>query len=245
LHYPVITLAEADSTNDYAIAIASNIKPQEGTIVITENQTRGRGLENNYWESEPGKNLTFSVILYPSLPPDKQFDFNKAIALAVYSVVSSYLPTENVSIKWPNDIYVGDRKICGILIQNSVTGNRFDYVIAGIGLNVNQLIFKSNAPNPVSLSMLTGLNYNLNNLLEEISDTLMDNYYSIGNLYAKSLLREYDSALYRLNQWHNYILENEMLTARIIGTTHYGQLQLELKNGKMVYCDLKQVKYIL
>ena len=122
----IIQLEKVPSTNDYALKLLSKSTPEEGTIISTNSQTMGKGLAGNGWESQAGKNLTISIILKPSfLNPSKQFYISKIIALAVHEFLSGQL--KNVRIKWPNDIYVNNDKIAGILIENSVIGNNFEY----------------------------------------------------------------------------------------------------------------------
>jgi len=172
----IIRLPETKSTNSYAIELLKQDRPKEGSVVITDHQTHGKGTDTNTWESEKGKNLTFSLILYPALGADQQFILNKAISLGIYDFLISILPNHKVSIKWPNDLYIGDKKACGILIQNSVLGNKLEYMVAGIGLNVNQILFTSNAPNPISLKMASGLDYNLDEYIQKLPTLIFNNY---------------------------------------------------------------------
>jgi len=147
---------------------------RHGTVVITDHQTAGRGQRGNSWEASPGENLTFSLFIKPDgMAARDQFYISEAVALGITDVLNTLLSDNVVAIKWPNDIYVDDRKICGILIENSLTGSFIGYSIAGIGLNVNQRSFYSDAPNPVSLAMLTGLKYDLAELLDRVVDATL------------------------------------------------------------------------
>ena len=168
----VIMLPEAGSTNS-ELARRADALPH-GAVVLTHRQTAGRGQRGNSWEAEPGKNLTFSRLLRPEgVEAARQFEVSEAVALGVARVLARELPDDEVSVKWPNDIYVGDRKICGILIENVVSGRSLSRSIAGIGVNVNQLEFRSDAPNPVSLARLTGREYDLERLLFDIRDEIL------------------------------------------------------------------------
>lgn len=240
-----IRLPETESTNDYALALLSRNRPDSSCVIIADYQTQGKGTDTNTWESEKGKNLTFSLILFPEFAADKQFILNKALALGIADFVKTKLPNHRVSIKWPNDIYVDDKKICGILFQNSVVGNRLDYVVAGIGLNVNQTTFKSNAPNPVSLKMLSELDYNTETELDDLLNSIFEKYDQISVKDESQIEGEYHAILYRLMEWHNFIVKDSMVRARITGTNSYGQLLLETETAQLLTCDMKEVKFII
>lgn len=240
----IIRLSETESTNSYAIRLLSQQHPEEGTVILTGNQTKGKGLDKNSWESEKGKNLTFSLILYPEFLADRQFILNKAISLGIYDFLSAHLPGQKVTIKWPNDIYVGDKKACGILIQNSVIGNRFDYVVVGIGLNVNQTQFLSDAPNPVSMKAASGKEYDLDSLLEKLLDSVLKRYAQVKPETSSTIETDYHKSLYRAMEWHTYLVKNAEITARITGTNEFGQLMLETETGEVLVCDLKEVKFV-
>lgn len=241
----IIRLPETQSTNSIAIEILSKDRPEEGCVIIADHQTAGKGTDTNSWESERGKNLTFSLILYPSIAADQQFLLNKAISLGIYDFMVAELSGHKVSIKWPNDIYVEDKKACGILIQNSVMGDKLDYMVIGIGLNVNQTFFTSNAPNPVSMKMISGLDYNLEDLLQKLLHSIFDRYTSIRPATTGKIENDYQSALYRLGEWHEYMVKGTKSNSRIKGTSVYGQLVLENETGETVICDLKEVQFII
>ncbi|MDE7180460.1 MAG: biotin--[acetyl-CoA-carboxylase] ligase [Muribaculaceae bacterium] len=148
-----VILEEVDSTNSYVTRHAATLADM--TMVLAESQTAGRGQRGNSWESEPGRNLTATLFWRPSgVAPRQQFAISEATALAVVD----WLAFEGVEakVKWPNDIYVADRKICGILIEHSLTASSIDHSRIGFGVNINQREFHSDAPNPVSLVQLTG-----------------------------------------------------------------------------------------
>jgi len=241
----IIRIPETESTNTYAVKLISQQRPENGCVIITDDQTKGRGQDTSSWESEKGKNLTFSIVFYPGFTADHQFVFNKAISSGICDFLKAELPEHTINIKWPNDIYIGDKKACGILIQNSVIGNKLDYVVVGIGLNVNQTVFKSNAPNPISLKMITDIEYDLDIVLEKLLKYIFNRYLQVKPETKQIIENEYHKTLYRLMEWHEYLINNNIVTARIAGTNEYGQLLLETKSGEVLVCDLKEVKFIL
>lgn len=172
----LITLETVDSTNAWLRRqMADGAQLRHMTVVSATEQTAGRGQRGNSWEAEPGMNLTFSLLLRPrEVPAADQFAISEAVALAVAEAVAPLLPAEcqPVEVKWPNDIYVGNRKLAGILIENSLTGRMIDWSIAGVGINVNQRRFVSDAPNPVSVANLTGSTHELRSLLQAFADAL-------------------------------------------------------------------------
>ena len=241
----IIRLPEIKSTNSYAIELLSKERPTEGCVIITDHQTAGKGTDTNTWESEKGKNLTFSLILYPALAADQQFILNKAVALGIYEFLRAELPGHRVSIKWPNDLCIVDKKICGILIQNSVTGNKLEYMVVGIGLNVNQTLFTSDAPNPVSMKMVTGTEFNLDEILQKLLHSIFLRYTHCNPRTTRKIESEYLTALYRLEEWHDYLVKGVKVHSKITGTNAYGQLLLENQTGETIVCDLKEVKFII
>ena len=240
----IIRLSKAKSTNSYAIEILSKDHPEEGSVFITDNQTQGKGTDTNTWESEKGKNLTFSLILYPTLEADQQALLNKALSLGIYDFLTTVLPNRKISIKWPNDLYIEDSKVCGILVQNSVIGNKLEYVVAGIGLNVNQMLFTSDAPNPISLKMVTGIEYRLNKILHELLHSIFERYIFTAPGSIRRIETDYQKALYRMMEWHEYLVKGIKVFSRITGTNAYGQLLLENEAGDILICGLKEVTFL-
>ncbi len=174
-----------------------------GTVVSTACQTAGRGQRGNSWEAEPGKNLTFSILLRPAgMHAARQFELSMLVALAIADVVDRRFAAagiaERTTVKWPNDIYVGDKKICGTLIENKLSGAEIERAIAGVGLDVNQLVFTSDAPNPVSMIHYLGTETPLRPLLEEVCEEIMSRcaaYTAAGD--ANALLQSFKDKLYR------------------------------------------------
>lgn len=195
LHFPAL-----GSTNVYAQELLAKSKPSEGTVISTFNQLDGRGQIGSSWESAPDKNITMSLILYPRfLPIVKQFELNQVISLAVSDFISDQLEKE-IKIKWPNDIYIGDRKVAGILIQNTISTQRIQASIAGIGINVNQTDFPADIPNPTSLKLETGKGFELDILLSELCYFLENRYLQLRQGKSTQFKEEYLLKLYRYNE---------------------------------------------
>lgn len=190
-----ILLEEVDSTNSYVSRHAGELPNM--TMVIAGSQTAGRGQRGNSWESEPGLNLTATLLMHPrDLEPRLQFSISEAVALAV----ADYLRSEGVPamVKWPNDIYVGDSKICGILIEHSVTAAAIDHSRIGFGLNVNQTEFRSDAPNPVSMAMLTGTERDISRVAAAMGVMLQQRLEKVSTPEGRlSLHRDFKERLWR------------------------------------------------
>lgn len=241
--FPLIHISETNSTNSYLQALCAKEKVEEMTTVITDFQTSGRGQRGNSWESEPGKNLLFSFVLFPEfLEARRQFLISQIVSLAIKEELDNY--TSDISIKWPNDIYWKDKKICGILIEHELMGKTICQSIAGIGININQSIFHGSAPNPVSLQQITGKEYNL----KEILDRLMEHV----KAYYELLLREqneliasrYAQALYRKEGFHLYKDAEGEFTAELIKTESDGRLILKDEKGRERGYLFKEVEYL-
>ena len=163
-----------DSTNKYLQNLLEECVDIVDNVVVTEFQSSGRGQGKNVWESEAGKNLLFSLALDMScLKAENQFLLTQMVSVTMIDVLKKYLPEESLFIKWPNDIYFNNKKIAGILIKNEIKGMMLGTSIIGIGLNVNQTSFDENLPNPISMKMITGNDYDLEAILIEICETLL------------------------------------------------------------------------
>ncbi len=241
----IIILESATSTNAVAQQMLQSNKMPEGSVIITHHQTNGKGLGTNAWESEPRKNLTFSIVLYPTVSIEAQFYLNKSIALGIYDYVKAEAGMGTVKIKWPNDIYVNRKKICGILIENAINSTHIEHCIVGIGININQQIFLSNAPNPVSLSNITGKTYNLDCELHKVLNFIEKRYINFGRKKYDEINNEYVSCLFRLNEMHDYIIHEKTVKASITGVTKYGALLLTDTAGKTWECGVKEIRFLL
>lgn len=239
----IISEEQLPSTNTYAIRMLSTEKPPEGTIIRTGFQSAGRGQPGNSWESGKDKNLLFSIILYPDMiTPAEQFIVSMTLSLGIRDFVARH--TEGSCIKWPNDIYVKDDKIAGILIEGSTIGEKIQYMVAGIGLNINQERFLSNAPNPVSLKQITGIEYDLSNCLSDLSRDLDVRYRSLREGKAEDIKREYHSRLYRSGIWVQFADAGGPFTGMIGNVAADGRLSIKKKTGETGYYYFKEVEFI-
>ncbi len=238
----VIRLEEAASTNSYLLQLSAKQNLPEGTAVVADNQTRGRGQGDNSWESAPGRNLTFSIILYPrTVKGADQFLLSKTAALAVRDFAVRRV--SDVSVKWPNDVYVGERKIAGILIENFIEGAYLTRSVIGIGLNVNQEEFHGDAPNPVSLRQLTGCVYDLAACLEELVESIADRYGMIAGR-RDQLHTDYLQYLYRAGKLCKYAADGEIFEAVVTGVNKYGMIEMTTSENKRKTFAFKEVRFL-
>ena len=238
-----IVLKETDSTNNYAKQLIAD-KEEEGTVVLAHWQKNGKGQQGNFWESDPHKNLLFSLILYPNfLEAGKQFYLSKIVSLALAKVLSTKV--KDVTVKWPNDIYVGTKKIAGILIENTIKGTSLDSSLIGIGLNLNQEKFTSDAPNPISLKQLTEKEYVVEEVLNEFVAAFNPLFDKLKSRSFSEIDEAYFSALFRNKEWCLYRKYGKEFEARITGIGEFGQLQLEGKSGAISEFMFKEVEFVL
>lgn len=241
-NYSFTELSEVTSTNTYVENLLKNTHLAEGSVVYTLNQTAGRGLENNRWESEPGKNLTATIVLYPEfLDASYQFYLTIILSLSTCDTVNYFIGNEESCIKWPNDIYHNVRKIAGILVKNEVMGKGISKTIAGIGLNVNQTHFKE-APNATSLKLITNTDIKVQDVLSKWHETVARYYHQLQN-NAEDMMEQYLSRMYLKGKEAEYLIRGEKVYATITGVDPYGRLLLETRNGKQFVCSLKEVVF--
>ncbi len=240
--FTISEIAEIDSTNKYAEKFINSGTITEGSVIYTHKQTAGIGQAGNTWESEPFMNLTASMVLYPVfLIPAHQFYLTMVVSLAVCDTVDFFLDDEHAEVKWPNDIYCGNRKIAGLLIKNQVMGTEISTSIVGLGLNINQTVFR-NAPNATSLKLLTGSNFEIEKVLSKWHSTVAE-YYDMLKSNRKELYRRYLSKLYLKDIKANYLIDGEEVTATITGIGIHGQLVLTDNQGKRYECGLKDIVF--
>ena len=231
--------------------------------IRTDFQTAGRGQAGNSWESEKGKNLLFSTLLrYPEMEAADQWRLSMLVAVAVREAIASILSPlasrlSPITIKWPNDIYYNDQKLVGILIENTLSGRQIAYTIAGVGINVNQTQWLSNAPNPVSMKQITGEEYDVENLLNAFLEAIQ----RWETASTEQLREEYIRHLYRRTGWHSY-MEREVsvaptniqlsaqaadgvFLAQWVDITPQGEWVLRLKSGEEKRYHFKQVRFVL
>ena len=240
MEFKVIHIDETDSTNGYFREIPCH--SDANMVVVAEYQTAGKGCGSNSWESERGKNLTFSVLLHPTEIRAKwQFRISEAVSVALCETLERHSGAQEVTIKWPNDIYVGDRKICGILIENRLKGSTIIDSIVGIGLNVNQRVFLSNAPNPVSIYQLTGEETDREALLETFLRELPKAF----EMEPASLAEAYLSRLYRREGMHRFQDSQGVFEAKVLNVLDDGRLVLLDTEGKARMYAFKEVQFCI
>ncbi len=248
-----INLPKVDSTNSFVREMIA----EEGTgrcvsasalpgftLVVADEQTAGRGQQGNSWEAEKGKNLLFSLLCHPEfVRPSRQFLLSQCIALAVRNALSQYV--DGVEVKWPNDIYVGDKKISGTLIECDLMGKSISTCIIGTGVNINQDVFRSDAPNPVSLKQLTGKEHDREEVLSDIMNGFAELYDRLRSGEEDEIRREYMQCLYRREGMHRYADVRGEFMAEIAEVEPTGHLQLRFENGNVVRYEFKEVKFVL
>lgn len=240
----VVKLQVVQSTNNYASQAVMTKRPEEGTVYVAGKQLEGRGQLKNTWESEGGKNLTLSMVLYPEFVAiQDQFIISKAISLGVADFLRQFV--SDVHIKWPNDIYVGDKKIAGILIENSLRQGLIASCIVGLGLNVNQEEFVSDAPNPVSLRQLTSRDYDLDDCLNKLSASLDRRYSRLKEGEWEQIDCDYHEVLYRCNQWHSFRDGDGVFEGKILGVDEIGRLVIEKLTSGLRHYHFKEVEFIV
>ena len=234
MDFKVVHIDETDSTNHWLKAHG------EGTmVVVADFQTAGKGCGSNSWESERGQNLTFSMLIHPeALEARAQFRITEVVSVALCNTLERYIYKE-VDIKWPNDIYVGDKKICGILIENRLQGSVIKDSIIGIGLNVNQQAFLSDAPNPVSMWQLTGQETNRETLLEAFLQAFNEAWES------ETISKTYRQRLYRREGYHAFCDKDGRFEAKLRNVLNDGMLVLEDREGQRRNYAFKEIKYII
>ena len=237
-------LEQTDSTNAYLQRMQSEADIRNW-VVSADGQTAGKGMGSNGWESETGKNLTFSLALdMDFLPAERQFLLSETVALAMVEILDHLLPTEKLKIKWPNDLYFGNRKLAGILINSTIKANMMDVSIIGIGLNVNQICFQDWPTHPISLKMITGKDYDLQPMLEQIAEHILIKVQQLRTDPA-AIEQEYLKRLFRYRTWADYEVEGKVLRLFMTGIDAFGRLQLVDEARKEFCFDVKEVKFVL
>ncbi|RSK35369.1 biotin--[acetyl-CoA-carboxylase] ligase [Hymenobacter metallilatus] len=240
----LLWLPECPSTNTEAHQLAVQNRATDGCCVITDKQTAGRGQRGNQWEAAPGENLTMSVVWKPVfLPAADQFLLSQAVALAVHDWLSSLLgPDSQLRVKWPNDLFFGNQKLGGILIENTLSGTKIQHSIVGIGININQRQFA--VPTATSLASITNHSYVVPVLVARLLESLERRYLQLRGGRIGGLRTEYLRVLYRFQEEHEYEAHGQRLRGQIVGVDEAGRLALATTNG-LRYFDLKEIKYLL
>lgn len=245
MNFPIFKYDELISTNTELSRLIS-LDLEEFSVVITDFQTSGRGQMGASWESERGANLLFSKLFYPHFIAIKDFFLlSQFSSLAILDFLNHYFPSSDFSIKWPNDIYYADKKIAGILIENSIQGSFISSSIIGIGLNVNQLHFHSDAPNPISLSAITGVHYTLSSLFTDLNHFLHLRYQQLLSGDFTTIRSDYQKHLYRYNQLYLYEDNSGQFQAVLDSVANDGKLNLRLTSGEIRSYYFKEVRFLI
>lgn len=241
----IVKLDAINSTNTFLKDLVRMSTVENYTVVVTENQTHGKGQFDNTWSSEKGKNLTFSILCkFSNLEVQHSFYLNCAISLAIYTVIHRYIK-KKLKVKWPNDILSSNKKLCGILIENTVSNGKIINAVIGVGLNVNQENFSDELPNATSLKILSGKEYDKELLLEELiveiqiqTDLIVAEKFSIlKSNYEDVLYRNGIPAMFKNNLYGKFL-------GKILGITYQGKLVIELENETLEKFDLKEIEFI-
>ena len=245
-HY--IKLRQAASTNTYLNKVKAMMP--NATVVYTDCQTAGRGQRGNSWESEPGKNITFSMLLRDlRLPVRRQFIISEAVSIAIVEVLSEF--SDGFSVKWPNDIYWRDKKICGILIENTISTEAFLFSIIGVGLNVNQTIFVSDAPNPVSLANIIGAETDTEEILHRVCSRIAERcemlFHDIDNAKCADLHARYLDSLFRRDgALYPFALpDGTQIVRRIVDVASDGRITLADDQGNSDQFYFKEIAFVI
>lgn len=251
----IIHLVETTSTNQFLKENASHLSScqektftasseESITVVVADYQTAGKGQGTNTWESEKGKNLLFSILVHPTtLPIERQYILSEAAALSYKEVLDAY--TEDISVKWPNDIYWQDRKVSGTLIETSLSKGVFKDFIIGTGINVNQKEFRSDAPNPVSLCQITGREIPLEEVLDRVVEKFEEYYQMVIDGAYDTISKHYHEALYRKEGLFPYRDRNGEFTASIDHVKDNGHLVLKDTDGNAREYAFKEVQFVM
>ena len=236
------------STNSWLMAYARHLRQTGEAIpdlyaVYTDFQSAGRGAGTNSWHSSRGCNILTSILFDTKLDAPDQFVFNLWFATATRAFLAHYVP--EVLIKWPNDMYVRDRKLAGDLTEHSVSGGRLDFTVAGIGINVNEKEFPAEVPNPTSLLLETGREHDVDMLMDDYLDMLLKRRPLLSKEHETALRDEYLSHLYRIDEPHPYRINGQRITGIIRNIDRFGRIELELPDGKREAYGFKEIAYCL
>ena len=256
----IIRLKDTDSTNRYLLDEAVRFKDEDVTIAVAEYQTAGRGAGTNKWESEAGKNLLFSILIHPlDVPIREQYILSMTEALALRKAIAEVINTSDgvgervkeetadaLTIKWPNDIYWNDSKMSGTIIDLNILGGKMQDFVIGTGINVNQERFLSDAPNPVSIRQITGIETSVDRLLDCVMRAFaeyMDILRAPGG--RENIIAEYHQHLYRRSGVHKFADADGTFSAELIEVRPNGVMTLRRTDGTVSSYEFKEVRFII
>ena len=228
----LIQLDEVDSTNRYALDLVRTNRPAQGLVISAKFQRDGRGQRGKRWEADVDDNALFSIIYYPEVSVDKQFEYNQRVAVGLWMGLKEMLTGKAVTIKWPNDVYVGKKKIAGILIQNVLTGKRIDHMVVGIGVNVNQTTFPEDLPNPTSLLLQTGDRSKPGRIIERLVTHVDKAFWEMQPEVVKAY---YLQNLYLKSEKTHFSVNGQRFPGEIVGISNQGELMVRHASGVRCY----------
>lgn len=238
----IVRLGEVDSTNTFALGLLRGADIAEGAVVTAKVQTSGRGQRGNSWFSEPGKNITCSILLKPAfLQIAQQFDLTRAVALGITDLLCGLLQSSKVHIKWPNDIIADGKKVAGILIENVINGDQYSAAVVGIGMNVNQGNFGSDAPKAVSVLQLTGKEFELEEAMKHLFAHIEARYLQLRAGKIEKIRSDYHEKLFRLGESARYTDFKTIFDATLEKITEEGLICLRDNDGVERKYNFKEV----
>ncbi len=229
LDAPVIEVDTIDSTNNYAMSLVNADTAQAGMTIIAKTQTGGKGQRGRVWTDMPGQSLLMSVITAPKYSLELQFTFNATVALGIVDVLEDYFEDCRIQIKWPNDIIVNDKKAGGVLVENIIRGNMWQYSIVGFGLNVMQDRMPDELPYSTSLKQVSNKSINFYKLASNLREEIIKNAHTYKE--PVDVLNRYNSYLYRKGYQQAFGVDGQVSMAKVEGVTHQGLLKLIMSNG--------------
>lgn len=241
----LVKLNAIDSTNNFLKNLVNDTSTENWTVITAENQTLGKGQFQNKWLTEPGKNLTFSVLCkLDNFKTEHAFFLNCAVSLAVFEAIQAHIP-KKLSIKWPNDILSHSKKLCGILIENTVQNDTIIRSIIGVGLNVNQVLFDEKLANATSMKRIANIDFDKDALLQHIINGLKYQTELIENKQFEVIKKNYEKHLFRMKIPAMYKNDSgHQFMGKIIGINKEGNLLVELENESITPFNLKEIQFI-
>ncbi len=239
----IIKLDAIDSTNSFLKELAQNSSIEDYTVVVTKNQTSGRGQMNNSWVSKPNKNLTFSIFTkFKNLLIEQQPYLSFAVALAIFEVLKK-VSVPNLAIKWPNDIMSGNKKICGILVETTFNQHKIKNTVIGIGLNVNQQEFPENISNASSLANILGKEFDLEKMMIQLTKNIRLKIDALEHQQFESIHQDYLQHLYKKNVPTAFKNEKTQLffMGMIKDVSQSGNLRIQLEDDSIVEFGIKEI----
>ena len=230
----LIELEFTDSTNNYAMQLVNDDKAHPGTTVIARSQGDGKGQRGRKWTDTPGESLLMSVVVAPKQPLTEQFVFSASVAVAIANVLQNMVGDNPVTIKWPNDIIINDKKAGGILIENVLRGSNWTHSVIGFGLNVNQTGFPDELSNATSLQIATGKNFEINALARQIGEHILAS--SLFPKSAQRIMENYNELLYRKGMMQHFEDSGTMREAKIICVNADGAIELRFAGANRPEC---------